>query len=125
EGAVLERAQRRLAAILAADVVGYSRLVGQDETGTLRRLKELRRNVVNPIMREHHGRVRLKALREQQEKAGEAHQKKQLHASALQNWKRNACATESGNWTNCCFSSYARKIRLGRSWRISPSCQSY
>jgi class 3 adenylate cyclase len=38
---VLERAQRRLAAILAADVVGYSRLVGQDETGTLRRLKEL------------------------------------------------------------------------------------
>ena len=54
---MLERAQRRLAAILAADVVGYSRLIGQDETGTLRRLKELRRNVVNPSIREHHGRV--------------------------------------------------------------------
>ena len=54
---MLERAQRRLAAILAADVVGYSRLIGQDETGTLRRLKELRRNVVNPIIKEHHGRV--------------------------------------------------------------------
>ncbi len=55
--AVLERAQRRLAAILSADVVGYSRLIGKDETGTLRRLKELRRNVVNPSIREHHGRV--------------------------------------------------------------------
>ena len=54
---MLERAQRRLAAILAADVVGYSRLIGQDETGTLRRLKELRRNVVNPIIKEHNGRV--------------------------------------------------------------------
>ena len=54
---MLERAQRRLAAILAADVVGYSRLIGQDETGTLRRLKELRRNIINPIIREHHGRV--------------------------------------------------------------------
>jgi adenylate cyclase len=56
-GAVLERAQRRLAAILAADVVGYSRLIGQDETGTLRRLKDLRRSLINPIIREHHGRV--------------------------------------------------------------------
>jgi len=54
---VLERAQRRLAAILAADVVGYSRLIGQDETGTLRRLKELRRTLTDPIIREHHGRV--------------------------------------------------------------------
>jgi adenylate cyclase len=54
---VLERAQRRLAAILSADVVGYSRLIGQDETGTLRRLKELRRNIINPAIKEHHGRV--------------------------------------------------------------------
>jgi adenylate cyclase len=54
---VLERAQRRLAAILAADVVGYSRLVGQDEAATLRRLKELRRSLIDPIIREHHGRV--------------------------------------------------------------------
>lgn len=54
---MLERAQRRLAAILAADVVGYSRLIGQDEAGTLRRLKELRRNIVNPIIKDHHGRV--------------------------------------------------------------------
>lgn len=54
---MLERAQRRLAAILSADVVGYSRLIGQDETGTLRRLKELRRNVINPAIKDHHGRV--------------------------------------------------------------------
>jgi adenylate cyclase len=54
---VLERTQRRLAAILSADVVGYSRLIGEDETGTLRRLKELRRNVINPVIREHRGRV--------------------------------------------------------------------
>jgi adenylate cyclase len=52
---VLERAQRRLAAILSADVVGYSRLIGRDETGTLRRLKELRRNIINPAIKEHRG----------------------------------------------------------------------
>jgi hypothetical protein len=40
-----DRAQHRLAAILAADMVGYSRLIGQDEAGTLRRLKELRRTL--------------------------------------------------------------------------------
>jgi TolB-like protein/class 3 adenylate cyclase/tetratricopeptide (TPR) repeat protein len=55
--AVLERAQRRLTAILSADVVGYSRLIGQDETGTLRRLKELRRNVIDLSIGDHHGRV--------------------------------------------------------------------
>jgi adenylate cyclase len=55
--AVLDRAQRRLAAIFSADVVGYSRLIGQDETGTLRRLKELRRNIIDRIIKEHHGRV--------------------------------------------------------------------
>lgn len=55
---MLERAQRRrLAAILSADVVGYSRLIGQDETGTLLRLKELRRNVINPAIKDHHGRI--------------------------------------------------------------------
>ena len=39
---------RRLAAILAADVVGYSRLMGADEEGTLERLKTLRRELVDP-----------------------------------------------------------------------------
>ena len=48
---------RRLAAILAADVVGYSRLVGMDEEGTLAALKELRRNVVDPKINDHHGRI--------------------------------------------------------------------
>ena len=42
------RAQRRLAAILAADVVGYSRLMETDETGTLARLKTLRRDIIDP-----------------------------------------------------------------------------
>jgi TolB-like protein/class 3 adenylate cyclase len=52
-----QRAQRRLAAILAADVVGYSRLVGVDEEGTLERLRVLRREVVDPMIKEHRGRV--------------------------------------------------------------------
>ncbi len=48
---------RRLAAILAADVVGFSSLMGEDEEGTLARIKQLRREVVEPKVREHHGRV--------------------------------------------------------------------
>jgi class 3 adenylate cyclase len=52
-----ERAQRRLAAILAADVVGYSRLLEQDEAGTLAALKERRRDILNPLVAEHSGRI--------------------------------------------------------------------
>src|SRR5271169_2515041 len=52
-----ERVERRLAAILAADVVGYSRLMGQDETGTLARLKALRRELIDPKITEHRGRI--------------------------------------------------------------------
>jgi TolB-like protein/cytochrome c-type biogenesis protein CcmH/NrfG len=48
---------RRLAAILAADVAGYSRLMGTDEEGTLNRLKAHRRELVDPKIREHHGRI--------------------------------------------------------------------
>ena len=48
---------RRLAAILAADVAGYSRLMGEDETGTLGRLKGLIEGVVEPVVAEHRGRV--------------------------------------------------------------------
>ncbi len=48
---------RRLAAILAADVAGYSRLVRADEDGTLASLKALRETVVGPKIAEHHGRV--------------------------------------------------------------------
>ena len=50
-------AVRRLAAILAADVVGYSRLMGADEEGTLERLKALRRELVDPKIAEHNGRL--------------------------------------------------------------------
>jgi adenylate cyclase len=49
--------ERRLAAILAADVVGYSRLIGADEAGTLAGLRSLRKEVVEPILKRHHGRV--------------------------------------------------------------------
>jgi TolB-like protein/class 3 adenylate cyclase len=48
---------RRLAAILAADVAGYSRLMGADEEGTLERLKALRRELVDPKIAEHKGRI--------------------------------------------------------------------
>ena len=51
------RVERRLAAILAADVAGYSRLMGADEEGTLARLKALRREVADPKIREHRGRI--------------------------------------------------------------------
>ena len=52
-----ERVERRLAAILAADVVGYSRLMGEDEDGTLSRLKALRRELIDPKIAEHRGRI--------------------------------------------------------------------
>jgi adenylate cyclase len=48
---------RRLAAILAADVSGYSRLMGADEEGTLERLKALRRELLDPKIAEHKGRI--------------------------------------------------------------------
>src|SRR5712664_463385 len=50
-------ATRRLAAIPAADVAGYSRLMGADEEGTLERLKALRRELVDPKIAEHRGRI--------------------------------------------------------------------
>src|SRR5262252_4214896 len=50
-------ATRRLAAILAADVVGYSRLMGADEEGTLDRLKALRSELLDPKIAEHRGRI--------------------------------------------------------------------
>jgi len=49
--------ERRLAAILAADVVGYTRLMGADETGTLERLKSLRKELVQPKIAERKGRI--------------------------------------------------------------------
>src|SRR6476619_417648 len=49
--------ERRLTAILAADVVGYSRLMTIDETGTLAALTSLRKNLVNPKISEHNGRI--------------------------------------------------------------------
>jgi class 3 adenylate cyclase len=52
-----ERVERRLIAILAADVAGYSRLMGADEEGTLAALKTLRREVADPKIKEHRGRI--------------------------------------------------------------------
>lgn len=52
-----EHVQRRLAAILAADVVGYSRLMGADEAGTLAALKTRRRDVLAPLVAKHQGRI--------------------------------------------------------------------
>ena len=52
-----ERLQRRLAAILSADVVGYSRLMGLDEAGTLSRLNALRRELLDPAIAAHSGRI--------------------------------------------------------------------
>ncbi len=52
-----ESVERRLTTILAADVVGYSRLMAADEAGTLTSLKALRRELIEPKTAEHHGRV--------------------------------------------------------------------
>jgi adenylate cyclase len=52
-----DRVQRRLSAILAADIAGYSRLIGDDEEGTLARLKAHRRELVDGTIAEHSGRV--------------------------------------------------------------------
>lgn len=52
-----DQVERRLAAIMAADVVGYSRLIGADELGTLTRLKGLRRGIIDPLIAGNHGRI--------------------------------------------------------------------
>ena len=52
-----ERVQRRLAAILAADVAGYSRRMGEDEEGTLAALDAHRTELIQPCIAEHWGRV--------------------------------------------------------------------
>src|SRR6478735_6521042 len=53
----MQQEQRRLAAILAADVAGYSRLMAADESGTLARLRGLRAEVLDPKIAEFHGRI--------------------------------------------------------------------
>src|SRR5450631_4096483 len=55
--AAREPVERRLAAILAADIAGYSRLMGADEIGTLEGLKAHRRELIDPAITLHHGRI--------------------------------------------------------------------
>ena len=50
------REQRKLAAVLAADVVGYSRLMGRDESGTLARLRKHRKERLEPVFKRYGGR---------------------------------------------------------------------
>jgi adenylate cyclase len=52
-----DRVERRLSAILAGDVAGYSRLMGADEEGTLGRLNALRREFLDPKIAQHRGRI--------------------------------------------------------------------
>src|SRR5437016_7602301 len=52
-----DRVERRLAAILAMDIAGYSRLMGADEEGTLAALKAIRRDLVDLKIKEHRGRI--------------------------------------------------------------------
>jgi len=53
----IDRPNRRLTTILAADAAGYSRLVGTDEEGTLRRLRAIRKDLIDPLIAEHRGRI--------------------------------------------------------------------
>ena len=52
-----EHVVRRLTAILAADIAGYSRLMGCDEEGTLAQLKTLRKSIIDPTVEQHRGRI--------------------------------------------------------------------
>ena len=52
-----ERVDRRLAAVLAADIAGYSRLMGRAEERTLAQLKVFRKTLVDPSIASHHGRI--------------------------------------------------------------------
>jgi len=52
-----EQVERRLAAVLAADVAGYSRLMGTDEERTLARLKAARKALIDPTIASHRGRI--------------------------------------------------------------------
>ena len=52
-----EHVERRLVAVLAADVAGYSRLMGADEEGTLAQLKAIRKTLVDPTIAAHRGRI--------------------------------------------------------------------
>src|SRR5262245_26014968 len=52
-----DHVKRKLAAILAADIAGYSRLMSADEAGTLARVKEYRRELIDPKKKQHRGRV--------------------------------------------------------------------
>jgi adenylate cyclase len=56
-GVSVAREQRRLAAIIAADVVGYSRLMGRDESGTLARLRKNRSEHLDPVVTKYGGRL--------------------------------------------------------------------
>jgi adenylate cyclase len=53
----IERPNRRLTTILAADAAGYSRLVGADEEGTLERLRAIRKDLIDPVIAAHRGRI--------------------------------------------------------------------
>ena len=57
----LAREQRKLAAIVAADVVGYSRLMGRDESGTLARLRKHRMARLEPVLTRYGGQSRCRA----------------------------------------------------------------
>ena len=52
-----QRAERQLVAVVAADIAGYSRLMGADEEGTLTRLKACRRDLIDPGLARHRGRI--------------------------------------------------------------------
>src|SRR3954470_3525932 len=55
--APVQQAERQLAAVVAADIAGYSRLMGMDEEGTLARLKACRRDLIDPGIAQHRGRI--------------------------------------------------------------------
>ena len=96
-------------AILAADVVGYSRMIGADETGTLASLRTLRRDVVEPLVAENGGRVFQEDHRRRL--AGGVSE----HGAGAEVRDRGAGAASGWGWASC------RAVHRGRraSWRAT------
>ncbi len=98
--------QRRLAAILAADVAGYSRLMGEDETGTLERLKALRQDALDLQISVYGGRI-VKTTGD----GARSNQNSSTYRSTLQNARRSSQMMIHG-MTNWSYFGVFRELNL-------------
>ncbi len=113
-----QRVERRLAAILAADVVGYSRLMGADEEGTLARLNAHRRELMDPMIAAHRGRV-VKTHRRRQ--ADRVRQRRGRHALRDRGAARHGAAQRRCDGPNSASNSASASMSATSSSRTATS----